>query len=305
MMIELKPRCIVHTTANGDIRIFAKDNLSEEIVNYIAKEPFDKLSLSYGSWQDVGRLIPHKKKIKYLSVESDDVDWQSLSELSYVERLFIGGRYKCELDFSKLNRLKYLNTDWNDGYEKSLKNLNKLKSLVIRGYREVDFSTLESMEDLEFLEIVSTRSLSSLAAIQKFKNLRYVDIHNCGKLTSVQELVELPKLESLWLNKCKKSTDYSKLSGLKEIKELFIGGEMHDLQWIRSLKSLTKLRFNCKLEDGDLDFLNDMPNLKLIVFNDKRNLSVKLRDIQKRLEERGFDQVALRQERVSVADAYK
>ncbi len=305
MIIELKPRCIIYPLSDGNIRILVKDRLSEEIIDYIAEKPFDKLALSYGSWSDVGRLIKHKKKIKYLSIESDDIDWKSVSELSYIERLFISGRYKCNLEFSKLIRLKHLNTDWNDGYEKTLKNLNNLKSLVIRNYREKDFKTLEKMDELEFLEIVGTRTLNSLSSFENIKKLRYLEIHNCGKLADVSEAIELPKLESLWLSNCKMENDYSVLGELKTINEIFIGGEMKDLKWLKKLKTLTKLRFNCKLEDGGLDFLYEMPNLKLVIFNDKRNFSIKLNDMKKYLENKGYDQAVLRQERVSISDAYE
>jgi hypothetical protein len=296
MIIELEPRCTVYPLPNGDVRVLVKEKLSEEVIDFIAEKPFDVLTLADGEWQDVQRLIKHRKKIKNLQIQSDDIDWGSVSELSYIENLSVGGRYKCDLEFAKLKNLKHLFTDWNDGYENTLKNLNHIKSLVITGYREKDFNTLGSMDSLESLELRTTRTLTSLGSIENFKKLKQLTIHSCGKLTNVSQVSELEKLEYLFLDKCTMETDYSYLSELKSIKEIVIGGEMSNLKWLKNLKTLTKLRFNCKLADGDLDFIYGMPNLQLVVFNNKRNFSIKLKDVQKYLEDKGYDQNALRYE---------
>lgn len=308
MMIELPPKCFIsQQPISGEISILVKDTLSDEIIDYIANKPFDELSLSYGSWQDVNRLIKYKDKIKQLHIASDDIDWQSVSELSYIESIHIdiGAQGKCSLAFNKLIHLKHLHSDWCKGFEQTLKNLNKLKSLVIDGYKEEDLNTLEKMNSLEFLELRGTRTLKSLNAINRFKNLRYLEIDNCGKLADVSAAVELPKLESLWLDKCKMENDYSVLESLSSINEVFIGGAMHDLKWLKKLKTLTMLRLDCRLEDGELDFLYDMPNLKFVLFNNKRNFSVKIKDIQKYLTDKGHNQEELRMTGLTFDETFK
>ncbi|OUR82679.1 hypothetical protein A9Q75_05155 [Colwellia psychrerythraea] len=292
---------------NDSLYVVVKDRLSEEVIDYIAHKPFDVLSLSHGKWHDVSRLIKYKDKITELNIRGDDIDWQSISELSYIERLFIdiGAGSKCDLALNKLTHLKHLNSDWCKGFEHNLKNLDNLKSVVIRGYKKEDFNSFEKMVSLEFLELVGTRTLSSLDAINNFKKLRYLEIGNCGKLANVSAAIDLPKLESLWLDKCKVDNDYSVLSNLSSINEIFIGGAMQDLRWLKNLKTLTRLRLDCKLEDGELDFLYDMPNLKFVLFNNKRNFSVKIKDIQKHLEAKGHNQAELRMTGLTFDEAFK
>lgn len=305
MRIRLKPFCIIDTVWTGDIRITIKEYLTDEIIDYIANKPFDYIILGNGDWRDIDKLIKYKNKIKELRIDSESIDWKTVSEFSCIQDLSIAGRYKCDLEFKKFKKLKHLRTYWNDGYEKTVNNLNTLKSLVITQYREKDFTTLKKMDKLEFLEMVHSRKLESLKSIDNFKNLKCLELIGCSKLTDIKALSKLPKLEFLHIDKCKMETDYSALGDLKVIKDICFGGEMKDIQWVKKLKTLTKLRFNCKLEDGNLDFLYDMPNLQLIVFNNKRNFSIKLKDIQKHLENKGYNQDQLRGEMMSTSDAYK
>ncbi len=89
-VIELPPRCFISPKPiSGKIGILIKDSLSDDIIDYIAHEPFDEISLSYCCWQDASRLVKYKSKIKHLHIGSDDIDWQSISELSCIERLWI------------------------------------------------------------------------------------------------------------------------------------------------------------------------------------------------------------------------
>lgn len=307
MMIEISPRCFTYShPISGEICVLVKDCLSEEVIDYIANNPFDELSLSYGSWQDVNRLVEFKDKISQLQIGSDDIDWHSVSKLSNLERVHIdiGARGKCDLEFNQLVNLKHLHTDWCKGFELTLKNLNKLKSLVIDGYKGKNLKTFNEMEELEFIELRGTRELQSLNGIDKFKKLRYLELDNCSKLEDVSGVIELPKLESIWLDKCKTENDYSILGNLKSINEMFIGGALKDLNWIKNIKTLTLLRLDCKLEDGGLDFLYDMPNLKFVTFNNKRNFSVKLKEIQNYLESKGHNQEELKMEGLTFDEAF-
>ena len=191
--------------------------------------------------------------------------------------------------FKKLNKLKHLVTYWNLGYNDSLKDLSQLLSLRIIGYKNKDLNTLGKMNNLECLVFHKSRSLKSLENLRNLKKLQYLEIEGCGSLTDLSEVAELQDLKYLNIS-FKKGIDYSVIGIISQLEELTFSGEVGDLKWIKNLKSLKKLRFNCKIEDGNIDILYDLPSLEFIRFNNKRNFSVKLKDIQQHLKDKGFNQ---------------
>ncbi len=304
---KLKPNCVVGKTTAGSVRMILKEGLSNEIIDYLRspESEVDYFDIEFGNWSDLERLLEFKNKINKLSVSEELTDWSVISKFTELKKLTIDAKFKnCNIDFSKLKKLKHMQTYWNDSYDKYLKGNKTLKTLFITNYQGENMSLLGDMENLQYLELYRSRKLKSLQGIEKIKNLNFFEANGCSKLTDVSALTSLKKLKALSLSNCTKNNDYEILKQLRVIDEMYLGGELNSLKWITSIKTLTRLKFDCKLVNGDLSFLYDMPELKHVRFNNKRNYTVKIADIQSYLEDKGYDQKEFRRTSAAFYDGY-
>lgn len=74
--------------------------------------------------------------------------------------------------------------------------------------------------------------------------------------------------------------------------------DQKDINWIKGIKNLQKLIFGGNLQNGNVDFLLNMPNLQLILCNNKRNYSLKRKDFEKVSIAKGYDIAKLTNERL-------
>ncbi len=299
MMIDTKDFDV--TTPWGDDVVVTVRNASPDggipdgAMEYISSgKRFDSLILRADDLTDYNFLVSHKESIKGLSLHCDNVDWESISELSNLRHLTIGGGYSnCTLNFNKLESLTRLDIDWYKGCDKYLGNLKGLTALTITSLGTESLEFLEEMKSLKYLAVSHSRKLISLKGIDKFQKLRVLHLASNSLLSDMNNLSECNNIELLFLNKNKKLLDYSPISKLRKLDELVLVGSSDSVSWLPKLKSLTHLRMDCKLDDGNLDFLFGMKNLKFIRLKDKKGQSVKFKDIQIHLEGKGHDQQAL------------
>ena len=294
--MKLENNFIIYNPSGTNNCLWIKDALTKESINAIAMGNYESLKIDDGDWDNIDTLLKYKNKILRLSIKTQNLDWNVISNFASLERMYIGGWFKCNLEFQKLKNLRVLHSYWNDGYDTVLKDLENLVSLNIIGLKSENLATLGNMPNLKSLILVKSRKISSLKNIANFKKLEYLEIVSSGNLIDYSELALLPNLKVLYLNNCKKEYDYSVLGQLQNIDKIIITGAMKDFQWVKKLKTLRILRFNCTIEEGDLGFLYDMPNLELIYFNDRRNFSIKAKDMHNHLTEKGYDQEALKNE---------
>jgi len=305
MLVKLKPDCIVDTLWDGDIRMTIRGDLSEEILHHITNNKIDYLVLESGSYKKIHKLLSVKEKILKLTISTNLPDWSFVSSLSYLRNLMIEGDFKnCTIDFSRLSQLIHLKIYWNKEFENKLDRAINLKTLFIINYKGKDLKFLGSMNNLEFLELYNSRKLVSLTGMSKLINLCYFEANGIPKLSDVCELTKLNNLLYLSLSKCKNNYSYNCLSKLKSVKQIFIGGEMKEIKWVSSLSKLEFFSMDCKLTDGNLNFLFEMKKLKLVLFNNKKNYSIALQEIQSFLESKGYNQSELRLMRTTFADGY-
>lgn len=279
---------------HNQIGVVIKQRVTEEAKKFIRKNHFDYLILDHtepGGMKDLGVLVDNKEKIVDLRINNDDVDWDCVNQLTSIRILKVGGWFNCNgLDFRKLPNLVYLETDWNSGYEDTLKDLKQLRCLELRGCKSESLEGFGKMPKLEFFQMTYSRTPKTLSGIQSFRSLKNLELIACSNLTDISALEACKKLQLLHIENCNRFLDGSSIADLKTITHLRLFGKMKTLQWLQDMKKLYSLRFDCKLDDGNLDFLYKMKNLKFIDFANKKNLSVKNKDIRQFLEEKGFDQ---------------
>ncbi|MBL4828257.1 MAG: hypothetical protein JKY66_11205 [Spongiibacteraceae bacterium] len=302
-MNDITPQFSVRDAGDGQIIVIIKGGVTDEAREFICNaQRVDSLIVGPGNIVDLDFLIDNKKKIQRLTVIAD-VDGNVVSQLTYLKSLRIED-VDCELDFKNLQELAYLDVYWNKRYEGKLKNLASIKALKIEAYKCESLSVFDKMSSLEYLMIHHSRKIESLDGISQFKRLRYLEISNCSKLVDIGELSECQKFEGLFLAKCKSLVAYDAIAKIKKLEELTLSGKFDNLSWVRGLKYLRHLRLECSLDDGDLGFLYEMEALQLALFNNKRNFSVKISDVQRYLEAKGFDQKTLRLEGIRFPGAW-
>lgn len=284
--------------SNNRTGVIIKWQVTAEAKDFIRNNEFDYLILDAtepGGLGDLGFLLDKKDKIRDITINNDEIDWDIINQLTSIRTMNIGGWFNCHgLDFRKLPELTFLETYWNKGYEDTLSNLKKLKALKIIGYKSESLEGLGAMPALQYMLLALSRNLTSLTGIERFKALKFLDLESCSQLVDIESLPKCTKLMYLILTKCNRLTHFEAIGQLKSLTELILGGDTQNIAWLKNLKHLEKLRLDCKLDNGNLDFLYDMENLQFVLFKNKKNYTVKIKDIQQYLEDKGHDQTRLR-----------
>lgn len=279
---------------NNTKGVIIKWQVTEDAKQYILNKPFDYLILDAtekGGLGDLNFLIDAKEKIKCIRINNDQIDWSIINQLENLQVMHIGGWFNCVgLEFNKLKKLAYLKSYWNEGYSNSLRDIKSLQALTLLGLKETDLSFLGESPNLKYLALYNSRKLASIGVEGKnFKSLKHLEISGCSNFNDISGLSTSETLEFLHLD-AKRFSDSDGLSKIKNLSHLILAAEFKDLKWLVNLKKLMLLRMSCKLSDGNLDFLFNMPNLQHVAFNNKRNYTVKEKDIQQYLTDKGYDQ---------------
>ncbi|MEX1012116.1 MAG: hypothetical protein WD595_06550 [Waddliaceae bacterium] len=160
-------------------------------------------------------------------------------------------------------------------------NLNNLKSIIIRSALNLsDISTLNTAENLEYLEIHNAMDIESFEALKDNKELKTLIADRCG-VSSIETLTSLEKLSHLELSKCFHLTDYVHgdkplLKSLIELKNL----EVLNLSHIFGLKNATPLATLSRLKQldisntgiQDLTPLSELENLESLTVDAKQEV---------------------------------
>ena len=98
-----------------------------------------------------------------------------------------------------------------------------------------------------------------------------------------------------------KVINYEVISQIPNLNELVLcGKKISNLSWLAYAINLRYVRFNIQLENGDLQFLKEMPKLQYLFFADKKNFSLKLEEMTAFLAGKGFNQEALKSKHLSL-----
>lgn len=262
-------RCLVLTAPwSGGIKsIIEKENISVL-----------RLSQSVG-WKgdDISFLkeLPSLRGVEVYSWGVKDLTpLQSLKELEYLG-------LQCEFskapDFSDFKSLKICKLLWRPK-AKTIFSCSSLSLLNIVNYPSGDLTDIESMKDLQRLQLTS-KKLVSLSGVEKLVSLSTLDLAECSKLENLSGVEKCQQLETVELEGCKKIHDISLLGELKNIKNLVLTdcGKIRSLQPLASCRLLENITFvgDTIIEDGMLAPLLDIPQLKKMWFVDKKHYSHK------------------------------
>ena len=189
-----------------------------------------------------------------------------------------------------MQNLSYLETYWNKGYEETLCDLKALRGLKIVGCKMPDLTSFGKMPNLKYFSLVHSRTPKSLNGAEQFKKLTTLELEANSNLMNISALSSCKKLQYLWLVNCNRMNKGEKIASIDTLSHLVLVGQMDTLAWMKECKNLMSMRLDCKLDDGNIDFFYDIPKLKYISFNNKKNYSVKVKDVQAHLTAKGHNQ---------------
>lgn len=170
-------------------------------------------------------------------------DYSFLYDAPSLNSLFLRDVSLDSIDFSKFDKLTalYIYNDISSGAGDSLKNLDKLESLVIKGKSADNFAFMKNLtslktlhissdiEDLSFIKSlkleelgVSGKKLTDLSPIADMTSLKSLVLNNVP-VSNLDSLLGL-KLEYLYLNGCGNIRDVSVLKGIDSLKEIKMNG---------------------------------------------------------------------------------
>jgi internalin A len=178
------------------------------------------------------------------------------------------------LDLTAFPALRTLRMYWNPGFE-SVFSCTGLDSLFVFGPPDADLSRFPSVRRLELSQ---GRKLTSTAGAPR--SLEFLGLYQQRALA---ELVDLPPLRVLAIESCKQISCLDAVAGLP-LERLKVAdcGEIASLAPLRGLTQLEEFFAweSTRVADGDLSVLLELPRLRAIGMQDRREYRPRVREIE-------------------------
>lgn len=215
--------------------------------------------------------IPYLLKIQELTLRSCAME--NLRGLKQCQNLEVLKLYFCETTKTKLPKLP-----------------PKLKTLIVFSSKLQTITTLTQCPALQNLDL-SFCDLQEVGPIQSLRNLEKLDLQSCQSIRDVSWLKGCPRLKKLGLEGCKNLTDisdvppsvsYLDIQNCGNIEDLAVFRKLSNLQTLctqgphrhdfQSCRKLTTLILTEDPSIQDLDFLQDVPQLRCLLLQNCRRL---------------------------------
>lgn len=259
-----------------------KSPWSDDFINVIRKESISVLRLTESmGWRS--NEISFLEKLKDVGLRGVEIyawgvkDITPLSFLSGLEYLGLQCEFNKTPDFSNFEKLRICKLVWRPAAKSVFGCLN-LQLLNIVNYPFEDLSNLNEIVGITRLQITS-KKLVSLAGIESLQSLKVLDLAECPNLEYLTGIEKCQQLQVVEIENCKKITEVSNLGELANLRALTLTdcGKLKTLRPLVNCRSLENLTFggDTNIEDGELDPLLNIPELKKMWFVDKRHYSHK------------------------------
>ncbi len=197
----------------------------------------------------------------------------SLGDPYGIDEIYTGGN--SPLVFQKLKTLKRLHMCGID--EKSNERKDSIKTI----------------EDLDLPELMKLSliqcGIATLAGIENCPKLQWLDLSYMRNLSDISSLSALaPTLRLLGFENCPKITDFSVISELKQLEYLELKGknELPNLDFIKELPNLKLVNLTMNVLDGNLEYLKNMQYVDAVC---KKHYNLKNKDLPKDRTDLGFE----------------
>lgn len=272
---------------NYDIIWLNSNNLEKDLRCYDVFN-LDGVGIDYYNGYELNDIefLSRNPKIKGVVIlDGDKFDLSPIYDLINIEFVAIDQNNKG-FDFSKFSNLFSISTSWNKEIVLPQKS-RKLKELYLSKYKPHFRSCVElgGFPNLLKLDLVSPL-LESLDGLEQLQNLNELSLSYCLKLKDISSIINIP-LKSLSLNHCKKINKYhfEKLNSLRKLYVLYCA-PIKSLEFLYNMPEIELFSFcGTMLENGDL---TPCLKLKRVGFNDNKNYSHRLSEIQKIIKENNY-----------------
>lgn len=234
----------------------------EEYRDYILEHNIEKAEIVMPDLK-ILQLCP---QLKYLRIHPsynapEKFDFSPLYEMPEVRALNcinvhgMSAQYISDVDYSRINGLVSLSV----GVNKGTLNFNKvetLKSLKAGGFkgRQRDLTDLFCSRDLDTLTLIEC-GIHSLNGIETSQKMQCLYLHYNRTLNDISALRKVKgTLKALRIENCPKITDFSVLEELENLELLELSGSntLPNLDFLNNLKNLKLFCFSMNVLDGNL-----------------------------------------------------
>ena len=250
--------------------------LIDEMIEIIKTGGFTSLGFLRGNWPDLSFLLDLNQDIVHLSCQPENIDWDTIMQLTTLRSLTINGAVKQKINFNDLPNLKKLEYYWHKNNANSLFLHEGIEELDFYNLRVNDMSSFENMKSLKSLGIIRG-TMASLDGLDKIHSLKLLSLSCVSKLENVSALNHENQLLYLAFYSCNKINFLKEMCGLKKL--LYFGlcrqKNIESLNFVKSFPSIEMLGiFEMSVKNGDLMFLNELPYLKSLRMDKKRFYNV-------------------------------
>lgn len=225
----------------------------EEHIDFINKYKIEKALII----ADDISFLTRCTSLRYIEVvpadsAPDHFDYSPLYELPQIKYLSVRTQYggssekkSTIIDYSRINGILEI---WADGVgHLNYENAHYLESIIIKNDKlKCNLEQISCNFRLKKIHLMKTK-VKSLEGIERFSELQSLSVKYCNLLTDISKLKDVSEsLRVLSIQNCPKITDFSSMQTLKKLEHLELLG---------------------KNQLPNLDFLNEMRNLKTFVFS--------------------------------------
>lgn len=261
--------------------IYINGAWSSEIENFILNNNITVLFLiNTMGWATRDYSFLYKlKQIEYLAISSiQAINLKSIEGMENLARLRLRTSINEKINFSKLCNLRECYIEWSRNAE-TIFNSKSLKILYLDEAKTRDLSSLGHLHQLEELT-VGNSTLEGISWLKNLGNLRKLSLLNCRKVTDYTAVSKCTQLEWLQIDGTKKVTNLDFIQKLTKLSVLLIesNSEIETLRPVRHLKCLKAFGFfgKTRIADGNLSYLEKLPNLSMLAFTGKQHYTHKL-----------------------------
>lgn len=235
----------------------------------------NKIEYIYAQDNDISNFS-FLSKVKYISLNKDCENYVFLNKYTNIEgiRLYASTFNKMNsYDFKRLEKLYII---FDEEIKMTLPNIKALKfNACMYEPKQLDFKNLTYVKELVLMGFKKNNNLEFLPL-----NISNLIIDYCPKLSDINYLVNLKNLVSLQLVDCNKINNVDKIVfDLKKLDtfsiysdETFKSGHFSDLNFINDMPNLKKLKTDYMVDNNNLKPLLKLEDVTLLKWKKYYNL---------------------------------
>jgi len=237
------------------------------IAAYLKNKKFKKIVVnsSYFTVNDLS-FLKYLPFVQSISIVDSNHDISLVNDLYELQEISIGD-FRGIIDFNNFPNLERLGIDWSNKL-KNLENAINLRWLWLNNYKDVSLEKFKNFSKLTYLYLYRS-SIISLAGVGGMSSLVELNIDTANKIQTLNGFGENNRnLKILDIYKAPRLTDYNALQYLINLEKLRFtkAGDMKDIDVLRSFKNLKKVILGIKVLNGDMSYLENIPEYKFLNF---------------------------------------